>query len=164
MAAGFFEKANLKYVMHKLYGVETDKDVALSDWRCRPLTDAQLQYGARDVLYLHAAARDMVHQLLTAPSAGSKAGASGGSECGAPENARASAPATAEEGQVAGTAPDGSTCTPLAPALLLPSSADKQAGKPAVEGERESGEERVHRAWKRSQSLAFTVFSERAFP
>ena len=35
MAAGASENADLKYVMHKPYGAETDKDVTLSDWRHR---------------------------------------------------------------------------------------------------------------------------------
>ena len=47
------ESHSLKTLCSELLGVELEKESQCSDWGAEKLTEAQLQYAANDVLYLH---------------------------------------------------------------------------------------------------------------
>lgn len=49
----FTERHGLKYLLTELLGVDISKQQQTSDWGAAELTDAQLEYAASDVLYLH---------------------------------------------------------------------------------------------------------------
>jgi ribonuclease D len=49
----FTERHGLKYLLNELVGVDVSKQQQTSDWGAANLTDAQKEYAASDVLYLH---------------------------------------------------------------------------------------------------------------
>lgn len=50
----YADRHGLKDLTKELIGVEISKQQQLSDWGAEQLTDAQVEYAASDVLYLHA--------------------------------------------------------------------------------------------------------------
>ena len=50
----FTDRHGLKYLLQELVGVDVSKQQQTSDWGSENLTDAQKEYAASDVLYLHA--------------------------------------------------------------------------------------------------------------
>lgn len=50
----YADRHGLKDLAKELLGVELSKQQQLSDWGAENLTDAQIEYAATDVLYLHA--------------------------------------------------------------------------------------------------------------
>jgi ribonuclease D len=49
----FTDRHGLKYLLQDLIGVDISKQQQTSDWGADDLTDAQAEYAASDVLYLH---------------------------------------------------------------------------------------------------------------
>jgi ribonuclease D len=49
----YTDRHGLKYLLQELLGVDISKHQQSSDWGAPQLTDAQLEYAASDVLYLH---------------------------------------------------------------------------------------------------------------
>ena len=49
----FTDRHGLKYLLAELVGVDVSKQQQTSDWGAAVLTDAQKEYAASDVLYLH---------------------------------------------------------------------------------------------------------------
>lgn len=49
----FTDRHGLKYLLAELVGVDVSKQQQTSDWGSETLTDAQKEYAASDVLYLH---------------------------------------------------------------------------------------------------------------
>jgi ribonuclease D len=49
----YTDRHGLKYLLSELVGVDVSKQQQTSDWGAADLTDAQLEYAASDVLYLH---------------------------------------------------------------------------------------------------------------
>ena len=49
----FTDRHGLKYLLQELVGVDVSKAQQTSDWGSQTLTDAQKDYAASDVLYLH---------------------------------------------------------------------------------------------------------------
>ena len=49
----YTDRHGLKYLLQELLGVDISKQQQSSDWGAPELTDAQLDYAASDVLYLH---------------------------------------------------------------------------------------------------------------
>ncbi len=50
----YADRHGLKDLVKELLGIEISKQQQLSDWGAATLTDAQVEYAAADVLYLHA--------------------------------------------------------------------------------------------------------------
>ncbi|MFN7051984.1 MAG: ribonuclease D, partial [Gemmobacter sp.] len=48
------DRHGLKYLLQELVGVDVSKQQQMSDWGATDLTEAQKEYAASDVLYLHA--------------------------------------------------------------------------------------------------------------
>ena len=53
MIRTFTDRHGLKYLLQELVGVDVSKAQQTSDWGAAELTDAQREYAASDVLYLH---------------------------------------------------------------------------------------------------------------
>lgn len=53
MVRTFTDRHGLKYLLQELLGVDVSKQQQTSDWGAEALTEAQLDYAASDVLYLH---------------------------------------------------------------------------------------------------------------
>jgi len=53
MIRTFTDRHGLKYLLQELVGVDVSKQQQTSDWGAADLTDAQKEYAASDVLYLH---------------------------------------------------------------------------------------------------------------
>ena len=53
MIRTFTDRHGLKYLLADLVGVDVSKQQQTSDWGAEALTDAQKEYAASDVLYLH---------------------------------------------------------------------------------------------------------------
>ena len=53
MIRTFTDRHGLKYLLQELVGVDVSKQQQTSDWGAEKLTDAQKDYAASDVLYLH---------------------------------------------------------------------------------------------------------------
>jgi ribonuclease D len=53
MTRTFTDRHGLKYLLQDLVGVDVSKQQQQSDWGAENLSDAQLDYAASDVLYLH---------------------------------------------------------------------------------------------------------------
>ena len=53
MVRTFTDRHGLKYLLSELVGVDISKQQQTSDWGATELSDAQLEYAASDVLYLH---------------------------------------------------------------------------------------------------------------
>ena len=49
----FTDRHGLKYLLQELVGVDVSKQQQTSDWGAEALSEAQLDYAASDVLYLH---------------------------------------------------------------------------------------------------------------
>ncbi len=49
----FTDRHGLKYLLQDLVGVDVSKQQQTSDWGSEELTEAQIEYAASDVLYLH---------------------------------------------------------------------------------------------------------------
>ncbi|KRS19379.1 ribonuclease D [Roseovarius indicus] len=49
----YTDRHGLKYLLQELLGIDISKQQQSSDWGAPELTDAQLDYAASDVLYLH---------------------------------------------------------------------------------------------------------------
>ncbi|MCV2882035.1 ribonuclease D [Actibacterium sp. XHP0104] len=49
----YTDRHGLKFLLQELVGVDISKQQQMSDWGAETLTDAQLEYAASDVLYLH---------------------------------------------------------------------------------------------------------------
>lgn len=59
----YTDRHGLKDLLRETVGVELNKQQQSSDWGADELTEAQLNYAASDVLYLHAA-RDKLNMML----------------------------------------------------------------------------------------------------
>lgn len=59
----FTDRHGLKYLLQELVGVDVSKQQQTSDWGAAQLTDAQKDYAASDVLYLHALKRELEIRL-----------------------------------------------------------------------------------------------------
>jgi len=59
----FTDRHGLKYLLMELVGVDVSKSQQTSDWGQEALTDAQKEYAASDVLYLHRL-KDALEPLL----------------------------------------------------------------------------------------------------
>lgn len=53
MVRTYTDRHGLKAITQELIGVDISKQQQMSDWGAETLTDAQLEYAASDVLYLH---------------------------------------------------------------------------------------------------------------
>ncbi|NHF73036.1 ribonuclease D [Paracoccus xiamenensis] len=53
MIRTYTDRHGLKYLLQALVGVDVSKQQQTSDWGAAELTEAQLEYAASDVLYLH---------------------------------------------------------------------------------------------------------------
>lgn len=53
MVRTFTDRHGLKYLLQELLGVDISKQQQTSDWGSETLSDAQQEYAASDVLYLH---------------------------------------------------------------------------------------------------------------
>ncbi len=60
----FTDRHGLKYLLADLVGVDVSKQQQTSDWGADVLTDAQKEYAASDVLYLHALKRELEARLI----------------------------------------------------------------------------------------------------
>ncbi|MEM9393972.1 MAG: ribonuclease D [Pseudomonadota bacterium] len=49
----YTDRHGLKALLHELLGIDISKQQQSSDWGAQKLTDAQIEYAASDVLYLH---------------------------------------------------------------------------------------------------------------
>ncbi len=63
LARTYTDRHGLKDVVREMVGVELSKQQQSSDWGSDALSQAQLDYAASDVLYLHAA-RDRLNMML----------------------------------------------------------------------------------------------------
>ncbi|MBO9395186.1 ribonuclease D [Shimia sp. R9_2] len=59
----YTDRHGLKNLLQELLGVDISKQQQMSDWGAETLTEAQLDYAASDVLYLHAL-RDKLNERL----------------------------------------------------------------------------------------------------
>lgn len=60
----FTDRHGLKYLLADLVGVDVSKQQQTSDWGAEELTEAQKEYAASDVLYLHALKRELEARLV----------------------------------------------------------------------------------------------------
>jgi ribonuclease D len=60
----FTDRHGLKYLLADLVGVDVSKQQQTSDWGSATLTDAQREYAASDVLYLHALKAELEARLI----------------------------------------------------------------------------------------------------
>lgn len=60
----FTDRHGLKYLLAELVGVDVSKQQQTSDWGSATLSDAQKDYAASDVLYLHALKAELEARLL----------------------------------------------------------------------------------------------------
>ena len=63
MVRTFTDRHGLKYLLQELVGVDVSKQQQTSDWGSLTLTDAQKDYAASDVLYLHDIKRHLDRML-----------------------------------------------------------------------------------------------------
>lgn len=63
MVRTYTDRHGLKNLLQELLGVDISKQQQMSDWGAPELTEAQLEYAASDVLYLHAL-RDKLNERL----------------------------------------------------------------------------------------------------
>ena len=59
----YTDRHGLKYLLQEMLGIDISKQQQSSDWGAETLTDAQLDYAASDVLYLHALKGKMDERL-----------------------------------------------------------------------------------------------------
>lgn len=55
----YTDRHGLKFLLQELLGVDVSKQQQSSDWGADTLTDAQIEYAASDVLYLHRARTEL---------------------------------------------------------------------------------------------------------
>lgn len=60
----YTDRHGLKYLLQELVGVDISKQQQSSDWGAEALTDAQLEYAASDVLYLHQLRDELNRRLV----------------------------------------------------------------------------------------------------
>ena len=60
----FTDRHGLKYLLMELVGVDVSKQQQTSDWGASDLTDAQREYAASDVLYLHKLKAELEKRLI----------------------------------------------------------------------------------------------------
>lgn len=60
----FTDRHGLKYLLLELVGVDVSKQQQTSDWGAEKLTDAQMEYAASDVLYLHKLKAELEARLI----------------------------------------------------------------------------------------------------
>jgi ribonuclease D len=60
----FTDRHGLKYLLLELVGVDVSKQQQTSDWGAATLTEAQLEYAASDVLYLHKLKAELEARLI----------------------------------------------------------------------------------------------------
>jgi ribonuclease D len=60
----FTDRHGLKYLLLELVGVDVSKQQQTSDWGAATLTEAQLEYAASDVLYLHKLKTELEARLI----------------------------------------------------------------------------------------------------
>lgn len=60
----FTDRHGLKYLLLELVGVDVSKQQQTSDWGSETLTDAQKDYAASDVLYLHRLKTELEARLI----------------------------------------------------------------------------------------------------
>ncbi|MEI4195754.1 ribonuclease D [Roseovarius sp. E0-M6] len=60
----YTDRHGLKYLLQELLGVDISKQQQSSDWGAETLSDAQLDYAASDVLYLHRLRDELNARLL----------------------------------------------------------------------------------------------------
>lgn len=60
----FTDRHGLKYLLLELVGVDVSKQQQTSDWGSETLTDAQKEYAASDVLYLHRLKAELEARLI----------------------------------------------------------------------------------------------------
>jgi ribonuclease D len=60
----FTDRHGLKYLLLELVGVDVSKQQQTSDWGSEELTEAQKEYAASDVLYLHALKEALEARLI----------------------------------------------------------------------------------------------------
>jgi ribonuclease D len=60
---GFGDQVSYDQLIQRLVGVEIDKSLRFTDWSRRPLTQAQLDYAAADVIHLRPAYERLVQRL-----------------------------------------------------------------------------------------------------
>lgn len=60
----FTDRHGLKYLLADLVGVDVSKQQQTSDWGAAQLTDAQKEYAASDVLYLHSLKAELEARLI----------------------------------------------------------------------------------------------------
>ncbi len=60
----FTDRHGLKYLLQELVGVDVSKQQQTSDWGADDLTDAQKDYAASDVLYLHRLKTELEARLI----------------------------------------------------------------------------------------------------
>lgn len=63
LARTYTDRHGLKDLLRELVGVELNKQQQSSDWGQETLSEAQINYAASDVLYLHAAKAKLVEML-----------------------------------------------------------------------------------------------------
>lgn len=64
MVRTFTDRHGLKYLLADLVGVDVSKQQQTSDWGAETLTEAQKEYAASDVLYLHKLKAELEARLL----------------------------------------------------------------------------------------------------
>lgn len=60
----FTDRHGLKYLLQELLGIDISKQQQTSDWGATVLTDAQMEYAASDVLYLHRLMEELDARLM----------------------------------------------------------------------------------------------------
>jgi ribonuclease D len=60
----FTDRHGLKYLLQELVGVDVSKQQQTSDWGAEDLTEAQKDYAASDVLYLHRLKAELEARLI----------------------------------------------------------------------------------------------------
>ncbi|KRW95351.1 ribonuclease D [Paracoccus sp. PXZ] len=63
MVRTYTDRHGLKYLLSELVGVDISKQQQTSDWGAAELSEAQLEYAASDVLYLHALKAELEKRL-----------------------------------------------------------------------------------------------------
>lgn len=63
MVRTFTDRHGLKYLLQELLGIDISKQQQTSDWGAATLSDAQQDYAASDVLYLHRLKAELDHRL-----------------------------------------------------------------------------------------------------
>ena len=64
MTRTFTDRHGLKYLLIELLGIDVSKQQQTSDWGAATLTDAQKDYAASDVLYLHRLKGELESRLI----------------------------------------------------------------------------------------------------